>query len=95
MSDVVHVPGQNRFELREGDAADEVAVLTYERGDDPADQSVALLHTVVPTSLAGRGVGSRLVETAVRWARDEQLEVVPVCTFVQGWLERHPDALQA
>jgi uncharacterized protein len=86
MSDVLHVPDQNRFELRDGD---EVAVLTYERGD--AD--VALVHTVVPEALGGDGVGSRLAETAVRWAREQDLEVVPVCTFVQSWLERHPEAL--
>jgi predicted GNAT family acetyltransferase len=86
MSEVVHVPEQNRFELEEHGS---VAVLTYELGDD----DVALLHTVVPADVEGRGLGSRLAEAAVIWARGEGLEVVPVCTFVQGWLARHPEAL--
>jgi hypothetical protein len=88
MSDVLHVPDQKRFELRDGD---EVAVLTYEEEDD---HRVALLHTVVPPAMEGQGVGGRLAETAVGWARDTGLEVVPVCSFVQSWLERHPEALE-
>ncbi len=88
---VVHVPDQNRFELRDGADADaEVSVLTYERSEG----EVRFLHTVVPPELEGRGVGSRLAERAVAWAREEGLEVVPVCSFVQSWLQRHPEALQ-
>jgi predicted GNAT family acetyltransferase len=89
MSDaVVHVPQRSRFELADGD---DVAVLVYEQGEG----DVALLHTVVPPSMEGRGVGSRLAEAAVGWAREQDLDVVPVCSFVQGWLARHPDALRS
>ncbi|HWG94532.1 MAG TPA: GNAT family N-acetyltransferase [Mycobacteriales bacterium] len=86
MTDVVHVPEESRFEVREGDLT---AVLVYEVEDGRA----ALLHTVVPGALEGRGVGSALAERAVAWAVDEGLEVEPVCTFVAGWLARHPEAL--
>jgi predicted GNAT family acetyltransferase len=85
MSDVVHVPTQSRFEV-EFDGA--VAVLTYEEGDG----DVALLHTVVPPELEGQGVGSRLAEAAVGWVREQGLQVVPVCSFVQAWLARHPES---
>ena len=84
--DVVHVPESSRFEVRDPSAT---AVLTYERSDG----TVTFLHTVVPVELEGRGVGSQLAEAAVGWARAEGLEVVAVCSFVQAWLERHPDAL--
>ncbi len=81
MSDVVHLPEQSRFEL----AVDgEVAVLTYETGAD----EITFLHTVVPRALEGQGLGSRLAETAVGWARGQDKEIVPVCTFVRSWLER-------
>jgi predicted GNAT family acetyltransferase len=85
-NDVVHVPEQSRFQIGEGD---EPAVLVYELGDG----DVALLHTVVPQSLEGQGLGSDLAEAAVAWAREQRLQVVPVCSFVQAWLERHQDAL--
>ena len=85
-SDVVHSPEQSRFELTKDGAT---AVLTYEEGDG----DVAMLHTVVPAELEGAGIGSQLATAAVGWAREQGLEVVPVCSFVRSWLERHPEAL--
>jgi predicted GNAT family acetyltransferase len=85
LNDVAHVPSRSRFELTVDGST---AVLVYEEGES----DVALLHTVVPPELEGRGLGSRLAEAAVAWARAQDLEVVPVCSFVQGWLQRHPDA---
>lgn len=87
MSDVVHAPEKARFEL---EVDGELAVLTYEEGED----DVALVHTVVPRALEGQGIGGRLAEEAVSWVRGRGLDVVPVCSFVQDWLERHPEALQ-
>ena len=86
-ADVVHVPEQSRFEIA---GEPEPAVLVYEKGTD----EVALLHTVVPVEMEGHGLGSRLAEAAVAWARSESLEVVPVCSFVQSWMKRHPEAAQ-
>lgn len=80
----VHVPELSRFEVAEPEGT---AVLTYERGDG----EVVLQHTVVPVELEGRGVGSVLTRSALAWAASEQLAVVPQCSFVQGFLERHPD----
>ena len=84
---VVHVPEKSRFE-RHTDSGP-YGTLAYERGDG----EVTLTHTVVPTELEGQGVGSELVRAAIAWAHEEQLRIVPVCSFVQGWLERHPGAL--
>jgi predicted GNAT family acetyltransferase len=83
--DVVHVPDSSRFEVRDPAGT---AVLTYELSDG----AVTFVHTVVPVELEGRGIGSQLAGTAVGWARQEGLEVVPVCSFVKAWLSRHPDA---
>ena len=80
----VHVPERTRFELVEPQGR---AVLTYVRRDD----EVVLEHTVVPEAVERRGVGSALVRTALDWAAAEGLAVVPQCSFVRGWIERHPD----
>ena len=83
--DVVHRPEHSRFEAAvDGD----MAVLTYARSGD----SVEMLHTVVPVALERRGIGSALAAAAVGWARDEHLDVVPVCSFVRTWLERQESA---
>lgn len=90
MADVVHVPERSRFEVREGD---DVAVLTYELEDEGGQRRVVFLHTVVPDAMGGQGVGGRLAETGVAWAREEGRTVVPQCPFVKSWLDKNPEAL--
>ncbi len=53
---------------------------------------LVLIHTGVPPSLEGRGVGGKLVQAAIDWAERDGLVVVPLCPFARGWLKRHPDA---
>ncbi len=90
MSDATHLPDRSRFEVREDG---HTAVLTYELDDEAAEPTVVFLHTVVPDELEGRGIGSRLAEAGVRWARESGYRVDPVCTFVSGWLDKNPEAL--
>jgi predicted GNAT family acetyltransferase len=48
-----------------------------------------LIHTEVPDSLSGRGIGARLVRAVLSYARTEQLTVVPWCPFAKRWLNDH------
>ena len=80
--DVVHRPEQSRFEA---DVEGDTAFLSYERSGDTA----VITHTIVPRHLEGRGIGARLAETAVGWARDEGLAVEPQCSYVRAWLQKH------
>lgn len=47
------------------------------------------VHTEVPRTLAGGGVGSRLVRAALDHARSSGVMVVPACPFVAAYLRRH------
>jgi len=66
----------------------EIAELVYRRRAD----RLILVHTGVPETLAGHGLGGRLVAAAVERAAREHLTLVPLCPFARDWLERHPDA---
>ena len=59
--------------------------------------TMMLVHTEVPPQLEGRGYASRLVRAAFNHARDNGLDVLPVCSYVSAWVRRHPefDALLA
>ena len=48
-------------------------------------------HTEVPRELEGRGVGSTIVREALGFAREQGQPVIPVCTFVAGYIRRHPE----
>ncbi len=48
-------------------------------------------HTIVPQALGGQGVGSALVKHALDYARDHNKKVVPQCSFVASYIDKHPD----
>ena len=49
-----------------------------------------LNHTFVDPSLAGQGVGGRLVEAAARRLRREGKQARITCSYAAHWLEKHP-----
>lgn len=85
---VSHDPDAAQYEARLGD--DVAGYLAYERRDD----GVALLHTVVDPAHEGKGVAGALVRAAVDDARESGTPVLPYCSYVRGWLQRHPDELE-
>jgi predicted GNAT family acetyltransferase len=78
-------PAASRLELVQDG---QVAYLSYRlRGN-----RFVLLHTEVPETLEGHGLGGRLVRAAIDRALREGRVVVPLCPFARTWLKRHPDA---
>ncbi len=55
------------------------------------DGVITYTHTEVDGEFEGKGVGALLVRTALDAARTEGARVVPLCPFVKGWIQRHPD----
>jgi uncharacterized protein len=77
-------PAESRFEAAVGGA---LAVAEYRREGD----RLAFTHTVVPPELEGQGVASALIRAALAQARERGLRVVPHCSFVAAYIERHPE----
>lgn len=79
---VKHEPEKHRFEVHhEGNTA----YLEYESDG----KAMYITHTIVPPMLEGRGIGSALVKQALTYAGQEQLKVVPICSFAVAYMERH------
>ncbi|WNI19634.1 GNAT family N-acetyltransferase [Actinacidiphila sp. ITFR-21] len=77
-------PEQHRYEARVDGGLAGFAV--YLR----TPQLVTFVHTEVEDAYGGRGVGSALARAALDEARAQGLQVVAVCPFVSGWIDRHP-----
>jgi uncharacterized protein len=75
---------RSRYELAVDDA---VAFIDHAVEGD----AIAFVHTEVPDVMAGKGIGSKLVRGALDDARRRGLKVVPRCTFVREYVERHPE----
>lgn len=88
MSDVqvTDNPGESRFEARiDGELA---GLAAYDKDDD----LIVFTHTEVYDVFEGKGVGSALARGALDAVRAEGgRRVVPRCSFIRGWIEKHPD----
>jgi len=47
--------------------------------------------TYTPEEYRGRGLGSELVKTSMKYAREKGLVIVPVCSFAVEYFKRHPE----
>jgi len=82
--DVRDNPDKSRFEAT---VDGETAFAAYRLEGD----RIVFNHTVVPSALEGRGIGSALVAAALASARERGLRVVPTCSFVAGYMRRHAE----
>ncbi|MEI8135315.1 MAG: GNAT family N-acetyltransferase [bacterium] len=80
---ITHNISQNRFETHVGE---EVAHIDYIRKNNV----MALVHTFVPHAHRNNGIGFALVRFALEYAKHEQLKIIPGCSSVQLFMERHP-----
>lgn len=55
------------------------------------NNEIYLTHTEVPSELGGQGIGSLLVEKVLQDIEMQKLQLVPLCPFVAGYIQKHPD----
>ncbi|MBO9669205.1 MAG: N-acetyltransferase [Sphingobium sp.] len=82
--DVRHDAARSRYELEREDG---IAFAEYERRDG----LIIATHTVTPPALRGRGIASRLIKAMLGDARAQGLKVLPLCSFVADYFDRHPE----
>jgi predicted GNAT family acetyltransferase len=81
---VVHRAAKQRFEI---DIDGELSVLEYTF----KNHRLFLTHTEVPPALEDQGLGTKLANAALEYARQNELTVVAVCPFVQEYVNSHPE----
>lgn len=85
MNDITHDMSACRFEV----VVDGVtAFLSYDVIDE---NTLNYNHTIVPSELGGRGLGSQLVKHALAYAREHHKKIVPSCSFVASYINKHSE----
>ncbi|HXF31247.1 MAG TPA: GNAT family N-acetyltransferase [Solirubrobacterales bacterium] len=79
---------QSRYEVRLG--GETVAIADYVK--QPG--IVSFTHTETFAGHRGQGHAGRMIERALRDARDEGLEVIPFCWFVAEYIGAHREFLE-
>ena len=82
--EVEHNTERNRFEMS---VDGHLAVLNYILKGD----IIIFTHTGVPPAIGNRGLGSKLVETGLNYARENRLKVRSTCWFVSKYIRLHPE----
>ena len=81
---VQHNAAASRFEARVGA---HLAVAEY----TSTDGRMVFTHTFVPPELRGLGLAEKLVRAGLELARAEGRRVVPQCSYVATFIQRHPE----
>jgi len=82
---VVDKPEESRFELHIGD--DVAGVANYR----DQDGHPAFFHTEVNAEFAGQGLGGKLVQGVLEAMRERGETIYPICPFIAGYIEEHPE----
>lgn len=53
--------------------------------------NMEITHTGVPSELEGKGIAASLTKSLLNYARDNSYKVIPVCSYVAVYIERHPE----
>lgn len=81
---VTHNSEDHRFEMT---VDGHLAVLNYIL----KGEIIIFTHTGVPPAIGYRGLGSKLVETGLNYARENGLKVRSTCWFVSKYIRRHKE----
>jgi predicted GNAT family acetyltransferase len=53
--------------------------------------TITFTHTAVPDQLSGRGIAGELAKHALSHARTQNLRVVPQCSYMASYIQRHSE----
>ncbi|WP_235928300.1 GNAT family N-acetyltransferase [Goekera deserti] len=84
---MTHDPENSLYALTEGEGGPRVGLAAYQRSGD----EWTFTHTEVDPAGEGKGRGGTLVRGALDDVRAQGGTVVPLCSFVRGWIDRHPE----
>ena len=82
--EVVNNTTARRFEAAVGD---HLALIDY----IPDETVIIFTHTGVPEPIEHHGIANKMAHTALEYARDNHLKVVPQCPFIAGYIGKHPE----
>ena len=84
MSDVRDNAEKQRYEL---EVEGSMVLADYIR----QGEKLLITHTETPPALQGRGLAGQLVKGMLADVRARGLKVVPLCSYVAAYFQRHPE----
>ncbi|MDB5226329.1 MAG: family N-acetyltransferase [Bacteroidota bacterium] len=82
-----HLITKGEFFIRD-DQNRKIAVMTYVMANDT---TINILHTIVEEELEGQGIGRKLVDAAVQFARKEGYKIMADCPYAASVFRKTPE----
>jgi len=86
--EVTNNPEEHRYEVR---ADGDLAGYTVYR-ERPG--LIVFVHTEIDQRFEGQGLASQLIRAALEDAKGRELQVLPFCPFVNGYIDRHREYVE-
>ncbi|MFV0196815.1 N-acetyltransferase [Empedobacter falsenii] len=83
----LNLVGKNGVFVMTDDNNKEVGELTFML----KEEQMIVNHTGVNPELRGKGLAEKLVLEAVKYARKNQLKIIPFCSYVSVYIGKHPE----
>ncbi|WP_243661386.1 GNAT family N-acetyltransferase [Miniphocaeibacter halophilus] len=77
---------EKRFAAYDGDK--EVGESTFSKS---SNEFIIIDHTFVDDNYRGQGIAGKLIETAVNYARENGIKIIPLCPTARMMFDRHPE----
>ena len=81
---VTHYPNEKLFKAE--DNGKEMGRISYSE----SEKMIIIDSTQVDPLYKGQKIGDQLVEAVVKFARDTQKKIVPLCPFAKAYFEKRP-----
>lgn len=101
VSFLLYVPcrKENRMQIQQEDDQKRGAFFVEETGERLAEMTYVwagpglfiIDHTEVSDKLAGKGAGKQMVDHAVAFAREKNIQIKPLCPFALSVFKKVPD----
>ena len=81
---VINNTRNQQFEIYQGDHKAEI-VYRFRK------KTMFMMHTSVPKEMGGLGVGTKLVTTALEYAKEQGFKIAVLCPFVGAYVKKNPE----
>lgn len=86
--EIQHNSTENKGEFYIQKDGERIAEMTYSKADE---NKIIIDHTEVFDSGRGKGYGKKLVKQGVKFARENNLKVLPLCSFAKSVIMNNDD----
>ena len=89
--DILHKNDKTKGEFYiENNSGDVIAKSIYKL---QVDNIMVIEHIEVDPSLRGQGIGAKLIEASVKYARMQYFKIIPLCSYAEAVLKKTPEYL--